>query len=78
MAIEWNVVIRCKGPSLAFVSLYGSQTAMELRADAIAEGELVEYLGPCLAREVKNFASISDLKDNLKKLRRNDTQDFQQ
>lgn len=82
-AAEWNLVLRCKGQSMGLVSLYGSQTAMETRARLALEWEdAVEYLGPRIGvvRERKDsFASVSDLKDNLKKLQRNPStqEDFQ-
>ena len=75
---EWNVIVRCKGNSLGLVSIYGSQSAMEARANlALVWDDTVEYLGPRIGiiREKKDsFASISDLKDNLKR-RRNSSQE---
>jgi len=70
----WNLVIRCAGPSLALVSVYGPQVELEARSQlALAWGDYVEYLGPKLGIEQapKDFASISDLKDSLKKSQHN-------
>jgi hypothetical protein len=81
MAVEWSLVIRCKGPSLALVSLHGTQTELEPRAGiAIVWGDTVEYFGPKLGIEKEkkdSFASVADLKDNLKKLRRSSQEDLQ-
>ena len=78
MSAEWNLIIRCKGPTLALVSVFGSQSAMETRANlALVWDDTVEYLGPRIGiiREKKDgFASISDLKDTLKR-RRNSSQE---
>ena len=75
---EWNVIVRCKSNSLGLVSIYGSQSAMEARANlALVWDDTVEYLGPRIGiiREKKDgFASISDLKDTLKR-RRNSSQE---
>ena len=77
-AAEWNVIVRCKGNSLGLVSIYGPQSAMEARANlALVWDDKVEYLGPRIGiiREKKGeFASISDLKDTLKR-RRNSSQE---
>jgi hypothetical protein len=76
VTIEWNLIIRCQGATTTLVSLYGSQSAMEARANlALVWGDAVEYVGPKLGQvpEKKNFASLSDLKDTLKR-RRNSSQ----
>ena len=80
-AAEWNVIVRCKGNSLGLVSIYGSQSAMEARANlALVWDDTVEYLGPRIGiiREKKDgFASISDLKDTLKRRRNSGQENLQ-
>ena len=88
MTPEWCLVVRCKGQSLGLVSIYGSQSAMEARANlALAWDDRVEYLGPRIdatswlrrTQSKDSFASISDLKDTLKKRRSSSSnqEDFQ-
>ena len=47
--MTWNLVIRCAGPSLALVSLYGTEQELVARSKlTLVWGDFIEYLGPRL------------------------------
>ena len=82
-AAEWNIVVRCKGATSTLLSLYGSEKDLVVRSQlALSWGDTVEYLGPRIdatswlrrTQSKDGFASISDLKDTLKR-RRNSSQE---
>ena len=82
-AAEWNIVVRCKGATSTLLSLYGSERDLVARSQlALSWGDTVEYLGPRIdatswlrrTQSKDGFASISDLKDTLKR-RRNSSQE---
>ena len=82
-AAEWNVIVRCKGTTPTLLSLYGSEKDLVVRSQlALSWGDTVEYLGPRIdatswLRRIQkdSFASISDLKNTLKKSRHSNNQE---